>query len=123
MKRGMAIGFAIGVVIAVAPALLWVVGIELETLGIAIWIPGAIIGASVGLDTPHGGSTAELLLLNSLFWGSLGSFLGYIWSIRRTDGSARSEQTCAKCGHCLIGNKSGICPECGTRIDQIGIRA
>jgi hypothetical protein len=23
---------------------------------------------------------------------------------------------CARCGYCLTGNASGVCPECGTRI-------
>jgi hypothetical protein len=25
---------------------------------------------------------------------------------------------CSKCGYCLTGNTSGVCPECGTRIKR-----
>jgi hypothetical protein len=31
-----------------------------------------------------------------------------------------SEPACSRCGYCLTGNVSGVCPECGTRVGKLG---
>lgn len=30
---------------------------------------------------------------------------------------------CEKCGYCLFGNQSGVCPECGQPVDQVRLAA
>jgi hypothetical protein len=36
----------------------------------------------------------------------------------RIDSSKQLEPCCTTCGYCLIGNVSGICPECGTPLTE-----
>lgn len=56
---------------------------------------------------------AVLILLGvGLFFGSHG--LARIWSRLRYAGLRRQMGLCARCGYDLMGNTSGICPECGT---------
>ena len=31
-----------------------------------------------------------------------------------------SDPACTRCGYCLTGNLSGVCPECGTRVGKSG---
>lgn len=40
----------------------------------------------------------------------------YLWFFTEGHKPPTDKGHCANCGYCLTGNRSGVCPECGTRI-------
>jgi hypothetical protein len=83
-------------------------------------LPGALIvvafcDRSTEVVAEDGLYHLELLVpANALFYGMIGVLVGVArhYRLRRRRGN-RSPH-CAGCGYLLVGNTSGVCPECGT---------
>lgn len=61
-----------------------------------------------------GGVNVPVLAVGNLItYGLIGCFLGFLAQPRRRTGPT----ICSKCQYSLIGNVSGVCPECGTPRD------
>ncbi len=52
---------------------------------------------------------------NAAFYALVGALLSWLFWRLRSSPSGIGPQ-CSKCGYCLIGNTSGVCPECGNRV-------
>ncbi len=66
----------------------------------------------------HGPETAAAIVwLAAITIGILIAFLG-----RRADQPLKwaAEGKCGQCGYDLTGNVSGVCPECGTKLNKSG---
>lgn len=130
MSRGnqIAIGFIVGAVIPLSLWCLWSLGVQhrsIAFIGNLVGLPGAIVvGAICALLTGDPRAIIDLpgilIVLNAMFYGSIGGCIVFLW---RQPESASLEKTpiCAKCAYSLIGNVSGVCPECGAPIDKSGI--
>lgn len=57
-----------------------------------------------GFDLPHLWAISPLPIAIVLFWLGLGM-------------RPRPEHRCRSCGYDLTGNESGVCPECGQRVE------
>ena len=102
---------------------IWLVGGIVDWLANCLALPGwIVIGIVPGL-LPTKGLTDSILawfvLSNALFYALAGVMLGwYLW--RRRLSSRVDGPRCRNCDYSLIGNTSGICPECGCRISALG---
>jgi len=92
------------------------------------------LGQFAGLmiaNSPKPGSSSWMLALEpgialllklalglGLFFGSHG--LVQLWSRLRYSGLRRQMGLCVHCAYDLAVNTSGVCPECGTRIENLG---
>ncbi len=56
---------------------------------------------------------AWAVIVNSLFYAFVGGVIGhFVWRSHRLREESQLPR-CRNCGYCLIGNTSGVCPECG----------
>jgi hypothetical protein len=68
---------------------------------------GVVYGGAMRLHPPY-----ALIIGNAVFYGCVGFGIAMLLRRRPRKGP------CVKCGYNLTGNESGICPECGTRIER-----
>lgn len=84
-------------------------------VGITLAFPGLIVIQCLGSLTPDE-KLIVLVISNGIAYGLVGIPVANLiasWRRRRR----RRHGLCATCRYDLIGNKSGICPECGTKIE------
>jgi hypothetical protein len=124
-SRGVRVGFLVG---AMAPWLLWISAyLGLTTPGqndllLFSYLPGGLICGFIGallwdhprkiIDFP-----LAVIALNMLFYGGVGGCVGLLWAQRRTSNDMNGP-VCDRCGYSLVGNVSGVCPECGTKVTE-----
>ncbi len=79
-------------------------------------LPGSIACRIIPVtDNPH--SSAGLFwitVLNAAIYGVVAAGVG--WIVRRP--RVLADNKCAQCSYDLTGNVSGVCPECGTSVEQ-----
>lgn len=94
---------------------------DVNMLGVLPCLPGIYIGSLISarpsIVTDAGVDLAILLPSNSIMYGIVGTGIG-LWRGRPRNRDRLSPQ-CAECGYCLIGNRSWVCPECGTEFAPI----
>jgi hypothetical protein len=84
-------------------------------------LPGACLLVSLmqrPLDEFMSDAGADVYLIapaNAIIYGIAGACIGAYWAARRR--SRLGPPRCHKCDYLLIGNVSGVCPECGTKIN------
>jgi hypothetical protein len=76
-------------------------------------MPGILLWEAIS-ETPPEENLISIVVLSSLAAGGFGAFLGWLWHRDRARRDPARDQ-CAECGYCLIGNVSGVCPECGKK--------
>lgn len=95
------------------------------------------LGMSVGFGVTPAGTllVAEgiAILIRGIYFfvggGIAGPLMaGIVWALRRGIRGAvliQDGATCPACGYCLLGNTTGICPECGHQYspDEMSVRA
>ncbi len=82
-------------------------------------IPGAAVGsllAGKGILTDHGADLKWLVPVNTAIYALAGYGLG-VYRVRAKR-MACNEPRCENCSYLLVGNRSGRCPECGTRVSR-----
>ena len=72
----------------------------------------------------HGGDADNPMVVNVVIFTGAGTLIGpiiyYLFRPKNLPfGDARFSPRCANCGYSLIGNVSGLCPECGTKIEKV----
>ena len=83
-----------------------------STFSREIWITGNIYDPEARHEFHHSSVWASLWFLSGI-----GSVLPLVWFWKMANRRAeRMRERCAVCCYWLIGNRSGICPECGTPI-------
>jgi len=113
---GACLGFGIGCWIQIAAAV--VAGffgpmIPFAPGTVAVWVADAL-GGSGSPAFVSLGRAALIVAVNLAFYGMLGA--GLAWRHARHAKARSQGPTCRKCKYSLIGNVSGVCPECGTPI-------
>lgn len=58
-------------------------------------------------------STFAIVLVNVTVYSGIGGIAGFLWWHHK---QRADPFKCKKCDYSLVGNVSGTCPECGTRI-------
>ncbi len=116
MRRIFAIGFIIGGAIG-ASFIKWFWDLS---------VPGVILGISIadwwtGVNGQYGeyGSGVPqglVMTLNAMIYGTIAGSIAVslVWASRRRERTDR----CSNCSYNLTGNASGVCPECGTKIES-----
>ena len=122
MKRNRPVirGFAIGAFVGSCWSLPAFVGAPLCAL------PGAFLvfwlESALGTD-PMADWHFELFIplafaANVLILGAAGAAVGYLVALSSRNRFDVFPPVCEKCGYSLIGNESGVCPECGTKVTK-----
>jgi hypothetical protein len=60
--------------------------------------------------------TADMLIFLIPFW----LLPPLMWYAKRRRTTKTNPDVCIRCGYSLIGNVSGVCPECGTPTGKVG---
>ncbi len=125
--RRFAIGFCVGVGFAYSAQGIGFLGFGVfaEAWAIVTVFPGFLICTPI-LDSVFDASPRDYVWLmfgvSAMVYGAVLGGAGYFSSLssRRDLRGPAHLLRCKKCRYCLIGNTSGICPECGTRIASDG---
>jgi hypothetical protein len=130
-KRRMANGFVLGLLFGATVCL------PVVTEGIpgfrfadrvADWLsfPGKIVISLIPGWPPSGEPTDEFILViltyfasSVIFYALVGAMIGWYFAKRSTS-SRQVAPRCENCDYSLIGNRSGVCPECGQPIAEQG---
>ena len=82
-------------------------------------IPGAALGSLLAgeeIFTDHGADLKWLVPVNTALYALAGCAFGvYLVRAKR---AASDEPRCTECDYLLVGNTSGRCPDCGTRVSR-----
>ena len=89
---------------------------------IVLGLSKIVLGRLPPIDDPY--SYYLMMAMNLVTFTGAGALIGPIiyYPFRAKNlpfGDARFSPRCAKCGYSLIGNVSGLCPECGTKIEKV----
>ncbi len=76
--------------------------------------PGIFLTAMVTGDTHSEAGLFWITVFNATVYGTVAAGLGWINTRTRAPVGDR----CAQCSYDLTGNVSGVCPECGTPVEQ-----
>ena len=92
-------------------------------------LPGYLLASTLGLGSSSdplvscatGGRLDMLVPANAVVYTVVGAMIGLLIAFCRRERSGPPR--CGKCGCLLVGNTSGVCPECGTPVGQSGRNA
>ena len=104
--------FGCGATLGVLPMLLWLfAGPGPYTL---LLFPGITLTFLITGDTHSEAGLFWITVFNVVVYGLVSAGVGWVVTKRHVPIGRR----CVRCSHDLTGNVSGVCPECGTRIEE-----
>lgn len=124
MKRRMVIGFVLGLVFGTTASIVSLDGgipgsrfarRTVDRIADKVSFPGSIVIWIVpGWPTKEGSSSefSAYMVATAVIYASGGALVAWYFRKRSTSSHSGAPR-CEKCGYSLIGNRSGVCPECG----------